>query len=436
MDINRLSKEDMAYELKIYGDTTSSSFDVMRRSLRQFRRLAKCTSYIMPKYPFTFDEDTVAIVAKIKSISDEMAVFSDSRMSPAFAKLSTAIAFAISRVNRSLPTKEEDIQLRSKFLVQLVGLASELRTKAKSFSRNSTMAGGDPLDLTTISNSAVSSESSSDDEDDAPQAVTVLRPVNKSVPVASWGIKFSGHPRDTSLCAFLERVNELKIARNSSDAILYNSAVDLFTGNALIWYRANRDNFSDWNELMCGLRGEFLASDYDDRLFEEIKHRTQGPQESMGMYISVMKNLFARLQTTIPEPTQLKILLKNLLPFYQTQFGLVEISSLSQLLRYGKQLEARKASVEAYVPPPVRSKTLEPDLAYVHCSAESDQTPRVTPRVNTVNAPTIKCWNCNAVGHRAAECSKPRKRHCFRCGRPNVTLPTCPTCSGNGRKTR
>ncbi|KAK9744793.1 hypothetical protein QE152_g7504 [Popillia japonica] len=56
-------------------------------------------------------------------------------------------------------------------------------------------------------------------------------------------------------------------------------------------------------------------------------------------------------------------MLKNLMPFYQTQFGLVEIKSIPELLKYGKQLEARKASVEAYVPPPLRGKSLEPDLA-------------------------------------------------------------------------
>ncbi|KAK9718340.1 Reverse transcriptase (RNA-dependent DNA polymerase) [Popillia japonica] len=68
---------------------------------------------------------------------------------------------------------------------------------------------------------------------------------------------------------------------------------------------------------------------------EEVKHRTQGQNESIGLYLSVMSNLFARFTHKISDAKQLKILMKNILPFYQTQLGLVEITSIPQLLKLG-----------------------------------------------------------------------------------------------------
>lgn len=78
----------------------------------------------------------------------------------------------------------------------------------------------------------------------------------KSIPVAPWSITCSGSPRYMSVGAFLERVSELKVSRNCSDVTLFNAAVDLFTGPALIWYRANRALYVDWKELSEALREE------------------------------------------------------------------------------------------------------------------------------------------------------------------------------------
>lgn len=110
-----------------------------------------------------------------------------------------------------------------------------------------------------------------------------------------------------SLNAFIEAVEDLRIARGvSKDAHLH--------------------------ELLQGLREEFQPPDYDTKLFEEVKRRAQGVGESIGMYLSVMSGLFSRFNVKISEDTQLKILLKNILPFYQTQLSLTEVSSVAQLL--------------------------------------------------------------------------------------------------------
>jgi hypothetical protein len=119
--------------------------------------------------------------------------------------------------------------------------------------------------------------------------------------------------------------------------------------------------------LVALLRNQFQPADYNDRLFEEIRRRTQGPDESIAMFAAVMDNMFDRVTVRVPEATRLKIILKNLAPYYQNQLGLSPITSRDQLLEASRLLEARKASVECYVQPTRRRGQicLEPDLAYV-----------------------------------------------------------------------
>jgi hypothetical protein len=126
----------------------------------------------------------------------------------------------------------------------------------------------------------------------AASSPTVQRP--PSVPISKWNVKYSGDDRDMSLSAFLARVEELMVARHATKQDLFDCAIDLFSGKALIWYRANRKNATDWNSLVTLLRGQFQPADYNDRLFDEIRQRTQGSDETIGLYLAVMDSLFDR----------------------------------------------------------------------------------------------------------------------------------------------
>lgn len=433
LDIGRLSTDELEYELKIRGVSESAPVEVMRRTLRRLVRFANSASFVLPPYPFTFAEDATAIEAKIASINDFIRGFVGSRTSSGYQKISTSISHAIGRVNRSTPKTDEEQKQRSQFLVRLVDLMSQLTSIAKLFEKSSTNVPPTVLDLSTINNSNNRTSTSSDDSDEEIPSRASREHVVKPVPVSSWGLKFSGDPKTLSLGAFLERVGELRLARNSSDELIFRSAIDLFSGPALTWYRANRDSFASWQDVVVGLRAEFQSHDFDERLFEEIKRRTQGPQESIGMYLAAMKNLFSRLSTPVPESTQLTILLRNLHPFYQTPLGLVEVTSIGQLLTLGRKLEAKKATVEAYVPPPSKHRSMEPDLAYMDVT--SNATSRAASSSANPRTP-VKCWNCEQIGHLASRCDRPPRMHCYKCGEPGVTVRNCRKCSLNSGGTR
>lgn len=97
------------------------------------------------------------------------------------------------------------------------------------------------------------------------------------------------------------------------------------------------------------IREEFLPIDYGDKLWEAIKKRTQGKTESVGVYLPTMNNLFCRIICNVPEEMRLKILKRNLLPFYQQQIGLTEITSEEHLKLAFKRTEANWDLINNFV---------------------------------------------------------------------------------------
>ncbi|KAG5894283.1 hypothetical protein JTB14_007428 [Gonioctena quinquepunctata] len=201
VEVNRLEKEELSYELDIRGITGLTTVDSMRKSLRNLLKLEKAgTSLTFPSYPFTFDEDSVS-------------------------------------------TKDEEHSKRSTFLIKLLDLKLNLLSKTRKFkrdSRNSQI----PLQLSMIgqaghSSSRASSVSSNSDDDHSSVHGRVFPNTQnnpsvsiQTIPVAKWGLnKFSGDCK-MSLSAFLENVEELCISRNVTKQQLFASASDIFTGQA------------------------------------------------------------------------------------------------------------------------------------------------------------------------------------------------------------
>lgn len=430
MEIGRLSHDELAYELAIRGVTTLTTVDAMRKTLRPLVKVEKLKTFVWPVYPFAFADDVAALKAKDAEIRDLIHDFGGGETSPEFKKIQTKLCHAMGRLNRGVPASDADRTAKSDLLVSLTGLSVALRTKTRRFARSSTLQASHLNGSLAVVSPLQSDDGTSEDSDSdlAARPTHSVTPI-KSVPVMQWRLKYTGDNKDLSLNAFLERVDELRVARHLNMEQVFESALDLFSGRALIWYRAVRKTISSWDELVVALREEFLPPDHDEQLFDEIRRRTQGPTETIGTYVAIMTNLFSRLAIKLPESSRIRIISKNLAPFYQNQLGLAEIKSLEHLKSMGRTLETRKSYVETYVPPPRRNQSIEPDLAYLTPSST------VASLANT-SQPARKCWNCDLSGHVSANCKKPRRIHCYRCGEAGVTTRTCTKCSLNERRMR
>nr|CAH7759129.1 unnamed protein product [Callosobruchus chinensis] len=262
--------------------------------------------------------------------------------------------------------------------------------------------------------------------------------------VFRWNVRYSGRG---SVTDFLERIEELRISRGVSKERLLQSAAELFSQEALLWYRTC--SFSSWDELCTQLRRTFQPFDYEYSLWDEIRRRTQGAQESVVSFVVVMKSLFRKLSQPLDELQMVSVIQRNFLPYIQTQLALHPCSTVSQLMDVAKSIEEAQLRAQKYQPPPTNSRGLvEPELRYrkpdgVHFQTNTKamiSTVPFSPPVSStqVEAVTIgsQCWNCGSREHKFKRCPEPRRKFCFKCGKDEVTYPRCPNCQKNGQRSQ
>lgn len=393
MEVNRLTQEELEYLMFSRGLPKARVAEMRKMWRLSLKRERQGLSFVEGEYPFTYDDDKAAVASKMDEVRKALADCTGAMGKSVYDKLVTQIEWGLYRLEQSKPEEPSEEASRKKLSGELMLLLSAVDTKAK---------GADEED-------SADEEQFHDVLGSRTSTPVVHRKTTPDV-ISKWGLEFCGDQLGHSLNSFLERIEELRASGGISKADLFRSALFLFKGKALIWFRAKRANVADWDALVVELRAEFLPPDYDDRLTEEIRHRTQGKDESIGVYVAVMEGLFSRLSEGWEMEKKMKLLRRNIHPFYQAQLGLTTVDTIDRLVEVGRTLEATRLSVEAYMPPPSRkSGLLEPDLAYVGESSRE--------RVAVLDS-RVKCWNCDRSGHYSDKCDKPRK--CFGCGKLGV----------------
>lgn len=438
--INHLKKDELIYELGIRGIACADTKTVeeLRCCLRPIFKLEKAnTSFSYPEYGLDVEVELKLISDKSVEIDSLIGKLESGALKQSPDILRSRLHHLLNRLDKmpvdSLST--EKVQERSDLLAKVLSLLDALDNHTQPAE---TAPLGDAAAAFASIFVAGSSQNHMSDLDEALEETTPvlnstsipLTSPHSFQPVQKWNLKFTGDPKGISVHNFLERVNELRVARNVSDRQLFESAIDLFSGKALLWYRSNKQRVSDWQSLSRLLIKHYEPPDYKDRLFEEIVSRTQDPSESFVEYFSCMLSMFRRYGP-VAEDIQLRIISKNLAPFYTMQ--LPNVTSLANLEDECLKLEKRKHRVDSYRPPPRRRNAfVEPDFAFVDVSDSTNYDSSTRPMVNSVeHVNRLKCYNCDQQGHSFQDCSAPRRVFCYRCGRLNVTVRRCPNCTNN-----
>lgn len=440
--INYLTREELTYELSTRGGQIGI-VEEMRKTLTLALHQERCNpeqgdSY--PDHPYTADEDEMACTAKL----DEVKALLESFSRKDVKRVETKLWHVLGRIR----AMDEFSEARDALLAAGLQYHERFEKEVAKFDRPSGVEVLEASLQQICTPVGASTPTRSGATVNPPPVTTTLR---RSVPVHKWGLKFTGRP-GVSVNAFLERVDELSEARGVSDDELHLSALDLFDGPALAWYRAVRREVCSWPDLAQRLKSEFQPEDYDERLLEEIKRRTQGESESVGVYFATATSLFSRLTCKLSEGAKVKILSRNILPTYQQQLALQTVDTVDELRRLCRCLENRREAIKDFKPPSSRARCLEPDLAYVEPDPATVADPTLASsscsEARSQAPPTAAvCFNCGQSGHRAIGCNAPHKLRCFRCGLEGVTVRTCTTCaparapsgstlSGNGRRRR
>ncbi|KAI5632419.1 retrotransposon gag protein domain-containing protein [Phthorimaea operculella] len=269
-------------------------------------------------------------------------------------------------------------------------------------------------------------------------------------------IKFDGK---SCVRSFIQRITEFRKARDISSSKLLSYATEIFTGDALHWFRGldGQDDSSDWDALLTRLKKDFDQTDYDYRLLSEIRARTQGENENITIYLSIMSGLFSRLSSELSNEDKLEILLHNIKPCYASTLAsattIPDIDTLRSLCRNYENIHARLANYKE--PPRPSSETLAPEYAYNgHSSNRSHNSnqnykpssnvgnnydrnrsyPNYRANVNklnpnnyvhalhTSNAKPKFCPRCRDNTHHLRQCTADRSKIiCFVCGEDQPT---------------
>ncbi|KAL0849819.1 hypothetical protein ABMA28_011760 [Loxostege sticticalis] len=425
-----LNKEELIYEVKIREEVPDSTVDALRKQLRSL--LSEYPSDQIVKTDLDPNDELEVIKQKLKELQELVVKQKQSPSSTSLIRLKTLAYHLHHRLNR-VEVEEVSIKQKVSFCQGSLNILFELlEQQIPGNPQEDEISEQLAVDCKQINNIQVFDHHQSE----KPSGSGCSRAGNKSI--AKWNVRFNGvsDPR-----SFLDRVEDLQIADGVSDQELLDSAARLFVDQALIWFRAVRSDLTSWKELRALLLEDFSIVDYDFKLLGEIRLRTQGIEEPLHIYFSIMKCMFGRLKKPLPETEKLEILLRNIRPFYSQQLAFVEITSVDELLKKCKVIEVmRQRGLDFSEPDKQNFSVFTSDFLYKpkkqaqssFSSSKQTGNPESVWRntkqnsVNLVSAVSKEKQlgrKCGKPDHNFKTCRN--NRNCFICGKPGHFAKLC-----------
>lgn len=427
-----LSINELNYELRIRRVVSCRGQDEKRKILRRLlvrQKTVKDLELHDPEFSFTTEQDEIN--ATLESITQLVIEFEGNKDDSTFKRAKSRLSHISERISR-LPIivgeddEKERLSFKNEAFATCISLEADLYDKITDQSPAVNNA-------SSTSNSCIHSVSGTSQSLPNP-------PYYKSIPVYKWGETFSGDK--STLSSFLENVEELRKARHVSKTELFESARDLFVGDARCWFRQTIDNVKDWDALVEALKRDFRSPYHDDELWETIKCRIQMKSESVVIYFAKMNELFGQLTRIPAESTKLRYIRNNLIPEYRKAIAMTEVSSVSELYKLIKRLEDDDyLDINIQMPSSSRAETAKGNFfktinapSYPNASKNYTRSPKlltIDKKDNNIPVNPDECWNCHKKGHFYSECRARKSKFCYRCGLSNVTVRTCTHCQKN-----
>lgn len=271
------------------------------------------------------------------------------------------------------------------------------------------------------------------------QKIPVEISKTKFIPIYKWNFtKFTGHNDSRDILAFLEIINELKIARGATDKDLFQNAQDLFEGEATIFCRNAKKKVINWDEFLNLLIVEYLPFDYQSRLEKKIQNITQSTFNNIFNYINEIEMLGHKIERKISEKEIIEIILRGVDPYFSNILVSSEYHTLTELRNKCKQIHELKLRQDNLKPTIKRNFTTPyRPMAKLKISTNPEvNVPKNTLQNGTIpknNLPLpnkiLNCWNCHKPNHSYTNCIERKNIFCYGCGKADTFKPQCSHCT-------
>lgn len=445
-----LQKSELMYEVAIRGETPSDNVEGLRRQINKLTQLYPPEDVCESVYDFAVDiKGSNDTLDKIRQNLDTLKTApSNESLVNRTKSLLHHLYYRLLRLERPGNSEEKSLfdKVQESFQRNLNRIAV-YDTRAKPAATTS---------------GSVSNTAGSESLDTTAGGLNVKVTCDRGVTSELSKLKYNG---ETCVRAFIQKIVEFQIAKGLSDEKMLCSATELFTENALHWYRAIKPKVTEWKLLLDCLRDDFDVVDFDYRMSAEIRSRTQGESETVVVYFAIMEGMFNRLSQPMTDADKLEILLHNIRPCFSAIIAVSNIKSVEELKVACRNYERIKTRADDFKEPPVASSsTVAPEFAFCKRKEASSGKPKfnnnnfyrsrytagstgnsfnnskpVQPNYSnsahrTASIAKIYCYRCKTDAHSMRECPAERTIFCFNCGEKDVRAPDCPKCSKAGKK--
>lgn len=270
--------------------------------------------------------------------------------------------------------------------------------------------------------------------------------------VRKWDLHFEGQTNETVM--FLERLEELRDAYAIPREELLRALPELLKGSALLWYRNNKSKWRFWHHFEKDFRRHFLPQDFELRMEEEIRSRTQGAKEKARDYLTAMQTLIRR-HGNCNERAELARIYRNLRPEYKSYIRVRDFSTIEELVQLTEEFEQLQTETSAFRPPPKPAQAYIAETAYKEPEDTKTQkapgvvrgnpgrqnfeetgAQRIRPEPRAIMPSGSEqyipnydkernCQRCGDASHSRTRCNNKARIFCWTCGKLNVFTKSC-----------
>lgn len=249
-----------------------------------------------------------------------------------------------------------------------------------------------------------------DKEESVDTAASAEKPSAETTPaqlcemIRKWNVHYDGK---TDPIMFRERLTELQTSYGITGDRLLTALPELLRGNAILWYRNNKDCLTTWDTFIAEFEKYFIP-DKRYHYEEQIRQRMHRPGETGQDYITELQTLMRRHGGYSPEE-QLYRLYKNLRPEYRQRIRRQDCPTVNALLEEIRELEELQKELKA--------------------SSRRNQETVPQKHVPSSHAVVVDvqqaCWRCGEKGHFRNNCKNAPQIFCSRCGKRGVLSRNC-----------